>query len=87
MQASHAAYEAGQHGSPDDETKSLVLCQTDSEAHLVSEAARLEARGIPHIIFREPNLDNQATAIATLPLNGSQRKKLSAWKLWEPKPP
>lgn len=85
VQASHAAYEAGKHDSADGETKSLVLCQTDSEASLLRQAAHLDARGVPHVLFREPDIDNQATALATLPLTERQRKRLSKWKLWQEK--
>jgi hypothetical protein len=80
VQASHAAYEAGKHGT--EYIPSLVLCETETEAALLREATRLEQEDIPHIIFREPDLCGEATAIATLPLCNRDRRKLKNWVTW-----
>lgn len=82
VQAAHAAYEAGLHGQPGDDTKSLVLCACSNEGELEDAKVFLEQHGIPHVLFREPDIGNQATALATLPVNPTQRKRLSRWKLW-----
>lgn len=82
MQATHAAYEAGLQGQPGDDTKSLVLCTCSDEKELEKAKAYLDQHGIPHVMFREPDIGNQATALATLPVNPEQRKRLSRWKLW-----
>lgn len=82
MQASHAAYEAGKRDKNND-IKSLALCEADSEDRLIKEAERLEYLEIPFVLFREPDIGDQATAICTLPLSSQQRKRLARWKLWE----
>lgn len=81
MQACHAAHESGQQyqGS---ETLSLVLCKTNSEQSLLEQAQFLDSIGIEYILFREPDMENRATALSTLALNTRQRKFLSHWKLW-----
>lgn len=81
VQACHAAHESGQTLKTN-ETLSLVLCKTNSELDLLEQAQFLDSVGIAHILFREPDMNNQATAIATLALNKRQRKFLSHWKLW-----
>lgn len=81
VQACHAAHESGQR-SDFDNTLSMVLCQADTEDQLIQESEYLDACGIEHILFRESDMNNQATAIATLPLGAKHRKLLSHWKLW-----
>jgi hypothetical protein len=44
---------------------------------------RLERQGIRTVLFREPDIGNQATALATEPVNGSVRKSLSKYPLWK----
>jgi hypothetical protein len=82
VQASHAAYEAGLHGQAGGDIKSLVLCACDSEQELEKAQEYLKRHDIPHVLFREPDIGNQATALATLPVNAAQRKRLSRWPLW-----
>lgn len=82
VQASHASYEAGRYANPDGEIPHLVLCEADSEVTLRGEIERLEFFKIPYIIFREPDIGDQITAIATLPIPSQQQKKLAGWKLW-----
>lgn len=82
MQASHAAYEAGKFGNLENEIKSLVLCEVANERELLKAQAKLKRRGIDLVLFLEPDIGNQATALATLPLNDNQRKLMSKFKLW-----
>lgn len=84
VQAIHAAHDAGRFFcSPDDDVPSVVLCSCPDEVELLQTAAKLEARGIRFTLFREPDIDNQATALATEPLSGNVRKFFSKWKLWK----
>lgn len=86
VQASHAAFEAGQKAGPaGDETPYIAVCQTATEATLLEEVAMLEKHGIPHVLFREADLGEQATALCTLLLNPEQRALLSSWKTWKEK--
>lgn len=82
MQASHAAYEAGKKDSGPD-ILSVAMCETPSEDQLLAEADRLEYLGIKYTLFREPDRNNEATALCTEPLSSQQRKRLARWKLWE----
>ena len=84
VQVAHAAYESGLHGQTTDDTKSLVLCRVPNEFGLEKARDQLVRWNIPHVLFREPDIGNQATAIATLPLNEQQRKHLGNLQLWKP---
>lgn len=81
VQAVHAAHEIGKLtiGTIVD---SLVLCETESEVSLLEAARELQTIGIEHIVFRENDLNDQATALATQPLTQEQRKQLAHWQLW-----
>ncbi len=81
VQTAHAAFDAGSLSGPH-KNISLVLCQIDSEEDLKREKDRLDQLGIPYTAFYEPDLSNQLTAIATLPVTKQQRRKLNSWKLW-----
>ena len=47
--------------------KTMVLLGVESEADLLSWEGKLAAEGIPTAIFREPDMGNQATALAVHP--------------------
>ena len=84
VQAVHAAYEAGKHlagNSPD--IDSTVICRIRDEQELLKAEAFLRYRGIRTVLFNEPDIGHEATALATEPLAGQQRKVLSRYKLWE----
>lgn len=82
-QAVHAAHEAGIHlADKNADISSVVLCSIPNEESLLQAQQRLESRGIKTVLFREPDADNQATALATEPLPHHMRKALSKYKLW-----
>ena len=84
VQAVHAAHESGRHLAPQNESiDSVVVCRVDSEQKLMRAHDRLERQGIRTVLFREPDIGNQATALATEPVNGSVRKSLSKYPLWK----
>jgi len=58
----------------------LVLCSADKDkiSRLIT---KLEYKGIDFAIFREPDMDNEMTAIATIPINGNDRKIFKGFKL------
>ena len=83
VQAAHAAYESGLSSlCQSDDIVSLVMCQCSNEQELERQAFYLRTLNLPFVEFREPDIDNQLTAIATLPLDQSQRILLRHWKLW-----
>ena len=58
--------------------KTMVLLGVDSEADLLAWEENLAAAGIPAAAFREPDMGNQATAMAIHPSCDKGRfKKLS----------
>jgi hypothetical protein len=81
VQAVHAAHEAGR-SFPCDGTPSVVVCRTPSEATLLREGDKLAMLGIPTTIFREPDIGDEATALATAPVDISTRRIFSKWQLW-----
>lgn len=84
-QAVHAAHESGiKFGNPDHIT-SVVICGVPNEGSLISELEKTESKGIKTILFREPDINNQATAFATEPITSNSRKVFSKLNLWSGK--
>lgn len=81
-QAVHAAHEAGTHFGDKDSISSVVICAISDEQGLMQAIDRLTSHGIRISIFREPDLENQITAIATEPLSKPTRKIMSKYQLW-----
>lgn len=75
VQACHAAIEATRQFLPAHaEHPHLVLLGVKSQHQLENTAMQLRSRDIPFQEFREPDIDNELTAIATAPLTGDVRK-------------
>lgn len=84
-QAVHAAHESGIKFGNKDHITSVVVCSVPNESSLISELEKTESRGIKTILFREPDINNQATAFATEPIPNNNRKIFSKLKLWSGK--
>ncbi len=93
VQACHAAYEAGLRlptpsTSPDDASDAdpdySVICAVDSEQKLLEAHRHLLRQQIPTVLFTEADLDDQATALASAPVKGEQRKAFARFRLWTP---
>jgi len=83
-QTAHAAYEAALHlTEPTNDIHHIVVCRIPSETQLLKAQYNIEQKGIRTILFQEPDIGNQATALATEPIAASDRRKLSKYKLWE----
>ena len=83
VQAVHAAHEAGIHLSEQyNNTSSVVICKVASEADLFKAESYLENKGIRVMMFYELDMGNQATALASEPVFGPDRKSFSRYKLW-----
>jgi hypothetical protein len=80
VQTCHAVDELAKRYQSDG-TNHMVLCHADNEEHLLSIADYLDDNGIDYEMFREPDMDNQYTAIATKPLRGREREPLRIFKL------
>lgn len=80
MQAAHAGLEAARlFLLPEHSHPHLVLCRVASERDLLAAADRLERTGIRFTLFREPDRDNEATALATEPLCCDRRAVLARY--------
>ena len=80
VQAVHAAIEAARHFLPQDHPHPhLVLCRVATERDLLFAADRLERRGVRFQLFREPDRDGEATALATEPLGPDRREVLARY--------
>jgi hypothetical protein len=85
VQTAHACIEAARHFIPPQvEHPHLIILSADSELHLHKIKAKLEAEGIPHKGFYEPDMGNQLTALATAPISGQSRNFFKKYKLLNP---
>jgi hypothetical protein len=59
----------------------LVVLAVPSEEHLQNMLGTLELAKIPHCGYREPDLGNALTAVATAPVLQEQRRHFRRWPL------
>jgi hypothetical protein len=83
VQSGHAIIEANRAGLIPHEIEHphLIILEVANEARLCFEAEKLQLAGIPIAIWREPDRDNEITAIATAALYGDQRKHFRKYQL------
>lgn len=82
IQSCHASIESAREFiKPNQEHPSLVLCLVKNEAKLKNVIAELYNKNIKIKTFREPDRNNEITAIATEPLYGAERKALVRFQL------
>jgi hypothetical protein len=80
VQAAHASIDASRlFLSAEQSHPHLVVCAVSGERDLLAAADRLERAGIRFTIFREPDRNDEATAIATEPLCGERRRALARY--------
>ena len=83
-QAVHAAHEAGIHlVDRSSGISNVVVCAVPDENRLLQARSKIEDHGIRSVVFYEPDIGNQATALATEPISGRDRKVLAKYKLWD----
>jgi hypothetical protein len=63
----------------------LIALSVPDEERLISAYEKITSRGIKAILFREPDRDNEATALCTEPVYGNVRKIFSKYPLWREK--
>ena len=79
----HAAHEAGiRYGNPE-AISSVVVCSVPDEETLRMVERKAVDRGIKTVVFEEEDIGNEATALATEPIAGAQRKVFSNYPLWK----
>lgn len=60
------------------------MCSVPDEDALRRAAAACSLNGIRQYLFQESDLDDQATAFATEPISGEQRRVFRKFPLWKP---
>ena len=84
VQSTHAAIESSRNYlASGDEHPSVIICHIKSEDKLLMCADELKEKGIDFQLFREPDIGNQATALASRPLRGEERKAFSRFQLMQ----
>lgn len=82
VQSAHAAIESSRNYlAPGEEHPSVIICSVKSEQKLLMCADEFKEKGIDFQIFREPDLHNQATALASKPLRGTERDAFKRFQL------
>ena len=84
VQAAHATLECGiYHSGIPPKPDNIVLPSVGSEQELRAEFARITEAGVQARLIEEPDIGDQATAMATEPMTGSSRKLFSNHRLWK----
>lgn len=82
VQASHACIEATKaYLDPNLEHPHLVVVGVNDESRLFKCASKLDKAGIRYKTFIEPDIGDQATAIATEPITGEARNHFKNYTL------
>lgn len=82
-QAVHAAYESGIRYGNKESVSSVVVVTVPNEEELIRTKERLDRKRIDSYIFKEPDLGDQATALATEPLERARKKHFYGYPLWK----
>lgn len=86
VQSNHASVEAGRlHYRPEHGIASLVLLAVPNQAALHRASTHLQALGIAHEMFFEPDWSMGHCALGTRPLLDDERPLLRGWPLWKAK--
>lgn len=84
VQSAHAAIESSRNYlAPGEEHPSVIICSVKSEQKLLMCADEFKEKGIDFQIFREPDIGNQATALASRPLRGTEREAFKRFQLMQ----
>ena len=65
-----------------DETPSCVVIGVPDKAALFRAVEKLRKYGIDHEVFYEPDFNMGLSAVATVPIEGEQRRALSNYRIW-----
>lgn len=82
VQSSHAAIEAARfYLTENSKHPFVIVCGIPSEEYFQEIFQYLECKSIKFQIFREPDIGNKITAIATQPLDRYRKKVMSKFQL------
>lgn len=85
VQAAHAVLEAARTLPLSADHPHLVLLSVRDETRLGEAAQAMTRQGIAFCAFREPDRDNELTALATAPLQGEARRFFRRYQLLKEK--
>ena len=66
-----------------DETPSCVVIGVPDKAALFRVVEKLRKYDIGHQVFYEPDFNMGLSAVATVPIEGQQRRALSNYRIWQ----
>lgn len=81
VQSCHAVIEATRNFNMNGEHPSVIICVVKSEDKLQKITQELSQKKIKFSEFREPDIGNQLTAIASEPLRGNDREAFKRFQL------
>ena len=86
MQASHATFQCGKffpRCRDPSEVDNLIVIGVPDEEHLLDAHRYVESLGIKAVLFREPDMGDQATALCTEAMGREQKRNFRRFKLWK----
>lgn len=60
----------------------MMVLEVPDQQSLLDVSIKLNLQDIPHSLFMEPDINNEATALCTYALPYSLRKKFKKYLLW-----
>lgn len=81
VQASHACIESTKHTPYQSDHPSVIVLSAKNEASLQKAIDFLTQNDIIHYAFREPDMANALTAVATVPLTEEKRSLFRKYQL------
>jgi hypothetical protein len=81
VQSCHAVIEMMRENEIVGDHPSVIICGVSSETKLLNAMDRLYNEGIYYKEFREPDIGDELTAIATRPLYGDERRFFKKYQL------
>lgn len=83
VQTNHATFAFASIFTSEPGIPNIVLVGVPDVSALNRVLSKLKANQIPHMVFRDPDLGPDMTAIVTEPLDHEQKKCLSNYRLWK----
>lgn len=83
MQAAHATFECGKTFPRSPTIDSLIVIGVPDEESLLATHRYVMQHGIGAVLFREPDLNDQATALCTEAIEPARKRLFRRYKLWK----
>jgi hypothetical protein len=83
VQASHAALECGRALPGGPTVDNLIVIGVPDEESLLEAHRLAEHHGVRSVLFREPDINNEATALCTEAVDLAGGRPFRRYKLWK----